>query len=194
MSNTTHERLARHRKTRPLPSQEQLNMLLRYDPVTGKLFWNRRPPVEFKKPSLCDWWNKHHAGAEAFTAIDKQCYRGCIYGQTFLAHRVIFKMLYDQEPPQIDHINGNRLDNRAVNLRAATNAINCKNMPMPCTNTTGHVGVIKKGRRWAAQIEVDNKYVYLGRYATKEEAAAARRDAEDQYGFHPNHGRSHVTV
>lgn len=75
----------------------------------------------------------------------------------------------------VDHINGNGVDNSRANLRIATNAQNLRNRSTPICNTSGVKGVFARrgGRRWRAQIKVDDRALYLGDFDTREEAAAA---------------------
>ena len=89
------------------------------------------------------------------------------------------------DPPDdlvIDHINHNRLDNRISNLRVCTQHENCLNKSIQCNNTSGVAGVSKtKWNKWQAQIKVNERLMYLGNFATLEEAAEARRQAEIEY-------------
>lgn len=76
----------------------------------------------------------------------------------------------------VDHINGNKLDNRRSNLRLVTHAENLQNRPsLPRNNTSGHRGVSfsKKGRAWVAQAHQSGRTIVIGRFHTKEEAATA---------------------
>jgi hypothetical protein len=136
-------------------------------------------------------WNTRWAGREAFTS-DLCGYRqGSINGKNYVAHRIVWVMHYGSEPPdQIDHINHNRSDNRVENLREATNAINGKNQKANKRNTSGVCGVSwsARDRLWYAYINVDGRRVNLGTFASKDAAAAVRREAEIVYGFHANHG------
>ena len=92
---------------------------------------------------------------------------------------------------QVDHINGDGLDNRKVNLRIVTNKTNGMNTAKSINNTSGCIGVslIKSTGKWEANIKVDYKKIHLGTYSCFEEACAARKEAETLYGFHENHGR-----
>lgn len=86
----------------------------------------------------------------------------------------------------IDHINGDKLDNRRVNLRVVThqrNQVNRKRLSK--ANTSGIRGVSRTKasslKPWLAQITVDRKNIYLGIFATLDEAMAARKAAELNY-------------
>lgn len=80
--------------------------------------------------------------------------------------------------PLVDHRNGDGLDNRRSNLRAATNAENQRNRGLPANNTSGYKGVTwnKPAGKWQAGIRVDGRLLALGRY-TDPEAAARAYDA-----------------
>lgn len=99
----------------------------------------------------------------------------------FGAHRIIWKMMTGSDPDdQIDHINGNRLDNRWSNLRAANNGQNRWNTKIAKNNTSGIKGVCfdKARDRWVASIAAGGSNKKLGRFKSKQEAIAARRLAE----------------
>jgi hypothetical protein len=85
-------------------------------------------------------------------------------------------------PPglHVDHINGDRLDNRRENLRIATTAQNQMNKRSDSNNLSGYKGVqFDKGciKPWAARIQVDGSYLRLGNFYTKEEAALTYNEA-----------------
>lgn len=181
---------------------ELCRQLLRCEPEAGKLFWLPRPASMFKD-SLChggvrtaqwaaDCWNTNNAGSEAFTAQNESGYHvGAILGHNFRAHRVIWAIVHGVWPAhQIDHDDGNRANNRIGNLKAATNAENHKNEGRPKNNTSGVSGVFwcKQTGRWRATIKVSYKQHHLGRFATIEEAAAAREAAKVRFGFSEGHG------
>ncbi|UTY50430.1 HNH endonuclease signature motif containing protein [Sinorhizobium fredii] len=180
-------------KAIPLPDRALLLALFSYDGKTGRLFWNERPAEMFPTPDAALAWNRKHAGKEAFVSVEASGYRaGRINGQRYRAHRVIWKMLTGEEPEQIDHINGQRGDNREGNLRGATISMNMRNAKKPATNTSGVPGINwDKGRRkWLARIGVGARRTRnLGRFDTFEAAVAARKAAEHRYGYHANHGR-----
>lgn len=91
--------------------------------------------------------------------------------------------------PCIDHINGNGLDNRRSNLRAATYSDNARNARLRSDNTTGLKGVKRNGSRWHGQIRVGAKRLHLGSFETPEEAHAAYcKAAVQHFGEFANFG------
>ncbi len=83
----------------------------------------------------------------------------------------------------IDHINGNRLDNRKCNLREVTQQQNCFNLTNRGQGNNKRKGVSyrKDRNKWRAYIVVDNKQISLGSFDTEEEAIEARIEAEIKY-------------
>lgn len=180
-------------------SVEQLRELLRYDPQSGKMFWRPRDKSLFRDGKMTaehsrSIWNARYAGTEAFTADDGKGYLvGGIFGRTHLAHRVIWALVHGEWPTnQIDHINGNRADNRIENLRAATAQENAQNTKLPADNTSGVIGVSwrKRDSKWHASIKANGQAIFLGYFECFEDAVAARKAAEVKFGFHENHGRA----
>ena len=176
-------------RTVELPSREELRGLLRYDTVTGLLFWKERPREMFVSADHQRGWNARFAGKEAFTHVNHMHRRGMLFHHSVYAHRVIWKMMTGEDASEIDHIDGNPLNNAWRNLRLAVSGANQKNASRRQDNTSGHVGVVRRGDRWIAQIGVSGTTEHIGIYDTKEGAIAARKSREVEYGFHPNHGR-----
>lgn len=178
--------------TKPLPSQEALRQLLRYDPETGLLFWRERTPDMFSDvdPRGSTWaanqWNSRNAGKEAFTFADRRGYRhGKVGGTLYQAHRVIWKVVHGVDPDQIDHINGNPCDNRIENLRACTVAENSRNYRKPAGSSQYRgVSWVKRDKAWAARISSGNGGKRsLGNFKDEIEAAKAYdRAAREMHG------------
>lgn len=101
-------------------------------------------------------------------------------------HRSVYKMhwaILCQRPElDIDHINGDRLDNRRQNLRYASRSQNNANRHA-ITSSSGFKGVCWRPipRRWKAYIKVNRKQIHLGYYSTPEEAAQAYNQAALQH-------------
>jgi len=181
------------RKLKPLPDREMLVSLLSYDTETGGFVWKERPASMFPSPPKAISWNKNFADKPAFLVRHGSGYLcGYIFYDRVYAHRVAWKIITGEEPPQIDHINGDRSDNRFANLRAASNRVNSQNSRRRSDNTSGVTGVSWDAlvEKWHAYITVNGAVVNLGRFKTVEEARAARKAAERMYDFNPNHGRT----
>lgn len=178
---------------RKLPDPELLRKLLSYDPETGILTWRERPLEMFKNKASFARWNSRYAGKEAFVTEVAGYKIGSLLKGHYRAHRIIWAMLYSAPPVgQIDHINGDRSDNRLVNLRCVSIAENRRNQKTPITNTSGFIGVgwHKHTGKWRASIKINGRGIHLGGFDTIEEAIQAREAAQRELDFHPNHGRA----
>ena len=100
-------------------------------------------------------------------------------------------MHYGVEPSgYIDHLNGDKHDNRIANLRDVDMSTNLRNAAGKSNNTSGATGVnwrADKGK-WRARIMVNYKERTLGHFDTFEEAVAAREAAARKLGFTERHG------
>jgi len=109
----------------------------------------------------------------------------CINRKMYQEHRLIWAWHYDSVPDEIDHINGNFLDNRVENLRAATHRQNMYNRKAPSHNKTGVKGVYKSGGKYRAQITKDGNIIYLGSFSDLDEAKvvveAARNELHKEF-------------
>jgi len=172
-------------RTIPLPPIDYLRQRLRYEPATGKLYWR-------ENASMPKRWNARYAGREALAYIGNNGrYMGRIQYRAYQAHRIIWAVVYGEDPAgQIDHIDHNPLNNRIDNLRVVSHQENHRNTSHRKNNTSGAMGVswFAATSRWSAYIMVDKRKHHLGYFADKQDAIAARKAAEAQYGFHDNHG------
>jgi|TARA_R100000455_G_C6268351_1_gene123822 hypothetical protein len=183
-------------KSKPTPSTETLSSLLDYDPETGVLTWKPRAASGFNdgghsaKHNVSKW-NGKNAGKPALSSNHSAGYlHGSINGKFYTAHRIIWKLVHGVDVEQIDHINGDRSDNRIENLRAVSHAENLRNVARHKRRTNPGTGVRQTtGGKWQAYLSHNGKFVSLGSHETPEKALAVRKAAEVAYGFHPNHGR-----
>lgn len=172
-----------------------VRFLLEYDEKTGSLTWRERPKWMFS-PTMGyrshKIWNGRYAGKPALTCDNGTHLSGGLFDKTVRTHRVVWVWWHGEwNKTDIDHINGDYKDNRIVNLREVSHAINGRNQKLRSTNTSGVMGVdyLKKYDVWRARIMVDGVTINLGRFKTKEEAIKVRKEAEPEYSFHINHGR-----
>lgn len=117
--------------------------------------------------------------------------------QSEYLHRVIaVRMGHALDGLTVDHINGDTLDNRRCNLRVVPQAVNSRNLGgRRANNTSGIQGVrwIESRQRWNAQIKTDYRAKNLGNFKTKEEAIAARLQAERElWGIQPRREQAHA--
>lgn len=174
-------------------SVETVRQLLDYDPETGVITWRYRPARFFKCSRHFNSWNARFAGNTAFTARNGDGYlSGCVLNYSVKAHRVAWAIAHGEWPDHVDHINGDRSDNRIENLRHVNNQENCRNQSIPRSNTSGVIGVSfhRPTNKWTAAIKVNRKSIHLGRFDDFDDAVAARKLGEARFGFHKNHGRA----
>lgn len=143
----------------------RLRELLCYDPETG-IFIRRRG---------------QGAGLPAHLRSNRNGYgRISLDGHEWLAHRLAWLYVHGAWPSsQLDHINRNKLDNRICNLRLATHDLNQQNhIRARRTNKIGLLGVSLSQGKWRAQITVNRKKIFLGRFDDPEQAHSAYLDAK----------------
>jgi hypothetical protein len=102
--------------------------------------------------------------------------------KTYLAHRIIWKMMTGSDANIIDHADCDGHNNKWINLRDAQHRENLRNRGAPKNNTSGAKGVsfCKATGLWRASIMVDYRCINLGRYPTIERAAEAYRIASEK--------------
>lgn len=176
-------------------SQQELGQLLAYDPDSGLLRWREKPLLGLPTDRSVKAWNSRFAGGVAGTrkqSSGKQYIQVNIKGRFYPCHRVIWVMVHGSidQALEIDHINGDGLDNRLVNLRLVSHQDNQKNLSRRSDNQTGVCGVSwDEGRsRWVVRGHVAGKQKNLGRFENFESAVAARQRHQMSNGYHHLHG------
>jgi hypothetical protein len=143
-----------------------------YDCETGALSWRakiaRNTPIGERAG---------YVGPQGYRVVQ-------MFGRRWMEHRLIWIWVTGAWPSfDIDHVNCTRSDNRWGNLREATRSQNNGNMPRPVHNRSGVKGVFwdKSRNRWQAQIKIRGRSTSLGRFDSKESAAAAYEAAARQH-------------
>lgn len=151
---------------------------LTYDPISGKFFWNT--------PS--GRWGRIPTGTEAGCTKANGYVVINLDGELKYAHRLVFD--FEGGIPQgmeVDHINGDRSDNRRSNLRLVDSAQNKWNTSKCSTNTSGIKGVhFDSGSgKWRARFRHRGRFINVGLFSTSEEAgeavAKARAELRGEY-------------
>jgi len=144
-----------------------------FDYRDGSLYWKESPA----KPVP--------AGSVAGTVANNGYLRIGIKRRYFLAHRLVFLLHHGHMPKYVDHIDGNKQNNRVENLRVATKAQNCQNQKVRSTNTSGIKGVswhiVRK--KWQVNICANGVQKYIGLFNELADAQKAAIEARSA-----NHG------
>jgi len=159
-----------------LPSVETVRAALNYDPNTGIFIWRERP-------DLRECIGKGYAGKPA-GSVSSRYVCICIDGISYRAHRLAWLIVYGEDPGEIDHINGDKHDNRIANLRVVTRRENHFTQRIRSDNETGFKGVKCDWRRGVFYARIDD--IYLGTFDTAKEAHAAYLEAKKRlHTFNP---------
>lgn len=142
-------------------TEKYIKSILHYEKETGDWTWlvqksNRIKPGQLAGALSGGYW---------IISVDFKRIR---------SHRLAFLYVTGEWPKNdVDHINGNKLDNRWCNLREATDKQNQANRKLNKDNKTGYKGVKYKRNRWEVTLGLDGKKVYFGRYKTLRKAVEA---------------------
>lgn len=160
-------------------TQERLKELLHYDADTGVFTWLK---------------NRSNVKAGSLAgALRKNGYiQICLDRKFWLAHRLAWLYMTGQMPDdQVDHIDGNGINNSWLNLRPSTTKQNAENLKQLKNNSSGFRGVVyyKRTNRWMAQLQHNGKNMCLGYFLTAEQAADVARAKRAELFTH-DHGRA----
>ena len=166
-----------HQEESNMISSEKANELFEYR--DGNLYW--------KTPTT-----KRNVGDLAgFVRSDG--YKALFFNKKIYAyHRIIFLMHHGFLPQFIDHIDGNKLNNRIENLRQATKSQNCQNSKKPITNKSGSKNVYwhKLAKKWCVELLNNGKKKYIGLFEDLELADLVAHEARSKFnGNFANHGK-----
>lgn len=152
-------------------NEADLKSLLRYCPETGEFRWLVRR-------------NGRNGGVKPGDLAGKKMKIGYVsvgvLRKEVLAHRLAFFFMKGSFPQgDVDHINGDKADNRWANLRDVSHSLNLHNRKSPPKgNTSGVMGVRRRDGKWSAELCVDGKVYRLGRYSTAQDAETAYKAAK----------------
>jgi len=143
------------------------NNIFKY--LEGWLYWKIKPAYNVNIGDLAGNISKNSNG---------YCSWQIRYNKiNFIASRLIWEIHFGTIPEEmeIDHIDGDSLNNKIENLRLATRQQQKFNSTLHKNNTSGYKGIYwdKQAKRWRAQIDINNKTIHLGNFDTPEEASNA---------------------
>jgi hypothetical protein len=159
------------------PTQEKLKEIFNYD-ESGHLVWK----IRRKRANI---------GATAGTIHPNGYLRTGINGKVYLNHRLIYVFHHGVLPDMVDHIDGNKLNNKIENLRNANNVTNQQNQKLKKENTSGYknVSFCIQTKKWSVKIRIDGKSRTIGRYKDIELADLVAQETRAKY--HGVYARSH---
>lgn len=135
-------------------TQQYLHECLSYSPESGNFTWLDRPDSHFSSVRIARSWRGKNSGKVAGSPLKdssgKTYLSISIDGKLYLAHRLAFIYMdgFIESSTEVDHINGNGLDNSWENVRLVSGLENAKNHRRVKTNTSGVTGVSwHKGRK-----------------------------------------------
>jgi len=151
-------------------TQELLKEFTEYDPDTGIFRWRKLSGY------------KGFVGKTIGSVHSEGYLEAMIARHRCFLHRAAWLYMTGEMPRYIDHINGDRTDNRWQNLRNASAQQNKANAKVNKNNKSGTKGVHLDHRNlWVAFICVNRKSIYLGSFTNKDEAHAAYVEAANKH-------------
>jgi len=159
--------------TNAILTETRLKELLNYDPDTGIFVRIKTVGPTAREGQISGYL--HNASGYYISCLDYVDYKH---------HRLAWLYVTGKWPNGcLDHINGDRKDNRFLNLREATKAQNSYNSGTPKTNTSGYKGVSwsNQANKWFAKIVIQGKQIHLGFFSEPEDASSAYNKAAKKF-------------
>ena len=157
----------------------QAEVIELFDYKDGRLYWKQ--PIG----------TKMHKGDLAGSLANTGYYQVGVKKKVYPVHRLIFLHVHGWLPAMIDHVNGNKQDNRVENLRPATRAQNSQNARVRKDSLSGvkNVSWHKPLKKWLVSMRLDNRRTHIGVFEDLEIAKLVATEFRDKYhGEFANHG------
>jgi len=142
-----------------------------FEYMDGKLYWKTPRGRKIKVGDRAG-----HLQQSGYWAIniDKKLYK---------EHRVVFLMHHGYLPKYIDHIDGDKLNNKVENLRPCTNSENAMNQKISSRNSLGvkNVSFHKPLKKYKVQIQLDGKDIHIGYFDDLKVAELEAKNARQKY-------------
>ena len=158
-------------------NKDKAHEMFRYD--DGVLYWKFSPNRRIR---IGDSVGSKMKSGYLQTGVEKK---------QWYVHRLIFLYHHGYLPDFVDHVDGNKSNNRIENLRSASSIENQQNRKIGRQNTSGIKGVCwhKQRQKWQARVKINGKQVSAGLFLTLEEAAnAVQKLRSNLHKEFANHG------
>jgi HNH endonuclease len=149
-------------------NKEVLNDIFQYQ--DGKLFWKK---ITGNRAKIGDIAGRQ-SGSYRMVGLHKRA---------FMEHRLIFMMHHGYFPQEVDHIDGNKLNNKIENLRSASHLENLRNQKIRINNVSGHknVGWASREQKWRVRLTVNRKDKHIGYFDDRELADLVAVEATNKF-------------
>ena len=165
-------------------TQQELKDIVSYCETTGVFVWKVHRNQFVKIGAIAGSIDTTHAG--------KKYLRININGQRYKAHHLAHLYVTGLLPvEQMDHEDGNGLNNSWANVSVSSAVGNARNHRLQANNNSGQAGVHwqTQDSKWISNIGINGSQKHLGIFANYIDAVIARLMAEYEYGYHFNHGQ-----
>jgi len=162
-------------------TQKELIEMFDYSSETGVLYWK----IKFPRKNIGD-----PVGYKS-THMGKDYLRVTINGKKYMVHRLIYIFVNGVINNEIDHVDGNGMNNKITNIRDVPHIENLRNQKLYKSNKCGvHHIVKRKNGNYRVRITINGYRRSLGTFKYIWDAICARKSADNKYGYHSNHGRT----